>query len=414
MPLTEVQPSEFQIESKQIQAIALVSFGLNLILAAVKALLAVHANSLAVTASAIDSAADAAASLVLYAGLKISTHKTRRFPSGLYKIENVLSVVIAFLLFLTGYEIVRRVMKPPAQIPQISRLTVGVLALATAAVMILGLITLKIGARTESPALSAEGRHREVDGLVSLVVLVSVTLGYLKVHWRFIGTTIDQMAAGVVSIFIVANGWKLLSDGMRVLLDASIEFDTLDKVRQIILKDPQVSDVKSLVGRNAGRYRFLRVEIAVRTKDLDKAHRVSERIEAAIRREIPHVESINIHYEPQAARQWRLAVPLTDRTGRISSRFGESPFFALLTLRRADLRIEEQKIIEVPFSERGKGQGIRLSEWLVKQKVDEVIVTEDIKHKGPWYVFADAGVKVGHTEASHLNLIIQTLLKQRQ
>ncbi|MEJ2168220.1 MAG: cation diffusion facilitator family transporter [Desulfobacterales bacterium] len=412
MPQNEIQRSELQRESKQIQRVALASFGLNVVLAVVKVFLAVHANSLAISASAIDSAADAAASLILYVGLKISARKTPRFPSGLYKIENVISVVIAFLLFYTGYDIARRVVGPPSQNLQVSQLTVGVLALATAAVMLLGLITFKIGRQTESPALIAEGRHRAVDGLVSLVVLVSVTLGYFGIHWRFHGVTIDQMAAGVVTIFILINGWKLLSDGMRVLLDASIDFDTLEKVRQIIVQDPLVSEVKSLVGRNAGRFRFLQIEIAVRTKDLDKAHRATERIESAIRQQIPHVESVNIHYEPRASRQWRIAVPLSDRIGTIGRRFGESPFFALLTLRRADSRIEEQKIIENPFARHGKGRGIRTSEWLANQEeVDEVILKEDIEHKGPGFVFGDAGIQINRTDAEHLNSIIESLSK---
>ncbi len=77
-------------EAVRIQRVALYAFLINLGLAMMKAVLAAVSNSLAVTASAIDSATDSAASLALYGGLKLSTRKTKSFPLGLYKIENVI------------------------------------------------------------------------------------------------------------------------------------------------------------------------------------------------------------------------------------------------------------------------------------------------------------------------------------
>jgi hypothetical protein len=43
-----------------------------------------------------------------------------------------------------------------------------------------------------------------------------------------------------------------------------------------------------------------------------------------------------------------------------------------------------------------------VAEWLVEKNVDEVAITEDIKHKGPGYVFSDAGVKVHVVSAKNL------------
>jgi divalent metal cation (Fe/Co/Zn/Cd) transporter len=81
---------------------ALPAFLLNLALALVKAFLANRSGSLAVTAGAIDSASDSVASLTVFGGLLLSTRKTRSFPLGLYKIENLISVVVALFIFLAG------------------------------------------------------------------------------------------------------------------------------------------------------------------------------------------------------------------------------------------------------------------------------------------------------------------------
>lgn len=401
--------AEGRSESRRIQRVAFYALLLNLALAAGKAAMAVYSDSLALTASAIDSATDAVASLVLLGGLRLSTRKTRNFPLGLYKIENVLSVVVALFIFLAGYEIAREAFSPGTFRPRVSVLVIGLQAAATAAVFVFGRYALGVGRQSGSPTLVAEGRHRQVDSLSSLIVLASLALGYFGIEWRVAGVGVDQAAAVLVLVFIAHTGWELLSDGMRVLLDASIDFDTLDRVRTIVEKEPMVSEVKSLVGRNAGRFRFLNIRISLRATDLEKAHKVSERIEQKIRRRISHVEGVTIHYEPQKSTYRRIAVPLDKRAGELSDHFGEAPFFAVIKVRSADGGLEEQRVVENPHRKLEKGKGLRVAEWLVGQKIDEVRIRQEIKNKGPGYVFADAGLTIRLTDARHIDAVLESV-----
>jgi cation diffusion facilitator family transporter len=397
-------------ETKQTQRVAFFGFLLNFGLTVMKAALAYASGSLAITASAIDSATDSVASLVLYAGLKLSTRKTPAFPLGLYKIENLLSVALAFFIFFAGYEIARHAFSPETAPPQISLTAILLLLVATVSTILFGLYAIAAGQRTESPTLVAEGRHRQVDSLSSAVVLASATLSFFKVHISFYGITIDQIAAALVLIFIAHTGWELLTDGMRVLLDASIDHETLAKIRKIIQREPMVAGIQSLVGRNAGRFRFLQATITVRTDDLQKAHQMTEKIESDIRSRVPHVERVVIHYEPQARAYLHIAVPLSDPGGKLSTHFGDAPYFALSRLRLEDGKIEKQEIIENPHKKVEKAKGIRVAEWLVQQKVDEVAVAEQIKHKGPGYVFSNAGVHVHVVSANHLRDAIDSVI----
>lgn len=396
-------------ESRRIQQVALYAFLLNLVLAAVKGAMAVYSGSLALTASAIDSGTDAIASLVLLGGLRLSTRKTRKFPLGLYKIENVLSVVVALFIFLAGYEIAREAFSSGAPRPHVPALLIGLQAAATLSILVFGGYALKVGQGTGSPTLIAEGRHRQVDSLSSLIVLVSLIFAHFDIKWTPMGVGIDQAAAALVLVFIAHTGWELLSDGMRVLLDASIDFETLEQVRKIVEKDPMVAEVKNLVGRNAGRFRFLNIRISVRATDLGKAHQVSERIEQKIRRRISHVEGVTIHYEPQAPAHRQIAIPLANRQGELSDHFGESPYFAIIKVRNSDRRIEEQRVMENPHRQLERGKGLRVAEWLVRQKIDEVCIREEIKHKGPGYVFADAGLTIVRTGAGRLEEVVEEI-----
>jgi divalent metal cation (Fe/Co/Zn/Cd) transporter len=119
-------------ETQQIRKTALYAFLLNIFLALLKGVLGLFSGSLAVTAGAVDSASDSLSSLAVYGGLKLSTRKTRTFPLGLYKIENVISVVVALCIFFAGYEIAARVFVPETEPPHIS-LTLVILLLAAAA-----------------------------------------------------------------------------------------------------------------------------------------------------------------------------------------------------------------------------------------------------------------------------------------
>jgi predicted Fe-Mo cluster-binding NifX family protein len=217
-----------------------------------------------------------------------------------------------------------------------------------------------------------------------------------------LGFPLDRYAALVIVVLIARTGWQLLADGMRVLLDASLDAGTLDEVKAIIRADPAVTEVRSLVGRSAGRYRFLEGEVALRVDSLEKAHAASLRIEQAIRAHVPHVERVRIHYEPQTRTHVRYAVPLADAAGTVSQHFGEAPYFALVTVRTADGQVERQEVLGNPHQDVEKAKGIRVAEWLVGLKADVVLLREEVSGKGPAYVFADAGVVIRGTEAATL------------
>jgi cation diffusion facilitator family transporter len=401
-------------ETLLIQKVALYAFLLNLALAAMKGILAFYSSSLAVTAGAIDSGTDAVASLLLLGGLKLSTKKTPSFPLGLYKIENVISVFVALTIFFAGYEIAREVLTQESGPPEISALVVVLLLVGVLAIFLFGRYALAVGRRTGSPTLIAEGRHRQVDVLSSFVVLLSVFPGYFGWDPSFFGISVDQIAAALVVVFIARAGWKLLSDGMRVLLDASVDFDTLALARKIAEHHPMVTEVTSLTGRSAGRFRFLRADVILRTGDLQKAHQISEILESMIREKVPHVEGVMIHYEPQPRTHTSIAVPLVDSSERVSAHFGESPYFALVTVRLSDQSVEKRDLVENPYKNVETAKGIRVAEWLVEQNVDHVLMKEDLSRKGPGYVLSNAGVQTTVTAAGTLEeAIIEALPAQR-
>ena len=383
------------------------SIAVNVVLSLLNLAIAAASGSLAVAAEMVHNLVDLAASVAVLVGLKISQRKSRDFPYGLYKVENLVAVGVAVLIFFTGYEIVKEAILSPPREAIVSPWMVGGVALSVVIPLLFSHFELRAGRAANSPSLIADAQEYRAHVFSSGVVLVAL-VGHL------FGVRLDRWAALLVVFFIGKTGWELLRDGMRVLLDASLDPETLAQVRRIIEADPAVVRVESLTGRNSGRYRFLEAEVALRVGDLAKAHAVAQRIEQAIREQVPFVERVLIHYEPVARTHVRYAIPLADPHGRLSEHFGEAPYFALVTVRLADGAVEKQEVVPNPHREVEKAKGIRVAEWLVGQKVDVVLLKESLRGKGPEYVFADAGVKMVLTEAETVGEAIQDAERKRQ
>jgi len=375
------------------------SVGVNVVLAVTNLVIATASGSLAVTAELIHNLVDLLAAVAVLIGLKLSTRKSKAFPYGLYKLENLVAVGLALMVFLTAYEIARdALMTPPRPITVDPWMLIGVVV-AAAIPLVFSHFELRAGQKANSPALIADAKEYRAHVFTSGVVFGAL----LAQRFNF---PLDHVAALLVVVAVAKTGWELLVDGMRVLLDASLDADTVLQIRETILSESAVADLKWVTGRNAGRFRFIEAEIVVRTSDLEKAETIVRHIEAHIRETVPHVDRVLIHAEPMRRTHLRYAVPLDDKAGAVSAHFGEAPFFALLTVHLDSNKVEEREILTNPYTDLERGKGIQVAEWLVERKADVVLLRDERHGKGPDYVFSDAGVEMRQVTAKRLSEIL--------
>lgn len=371
------------------------SIGINIVLMLINLVIARASGSLAVTAEVVHNLVDLLTAVAVLIGLKLSGRKSKEFPYGLYKLENVVAVGLAVMIFFTAYEIARDAFLEPTRLATVSPWMLGGIAVAAAIPLAFSHFELRAAQAANSPSLIAEAQEYRVHVFTSGIVFAAL------LAQRF-NLPLDRVAALIIVIAIGKTGWELLSDGMRVLLDASLDADTQLQIRESIAAEPTVAAVKWVAGRNAGRFRFVEAEVALRVRELERAEAATRRIEERIRRAVPYVDRVLIHVEPMERTHLRYAIPLKDTTGTLSEHFGEAPYFALVTVRLADGAIEEQQIVANPHRAVEKAKGIKVAEWLVAQKVDVVLMKEDLRGKGPAYVFGNAGVETWKTAATTL------------
>jgi len=371
------------------------SIGINVILAGINLVIALASGSLAVEAEMIHNLVDLLTAVGVLIGLKLSTRKSKDFPYGLYKLENVVTVMLAVMIFVTAYEIARDALFSSARRATVNPWMLVGVVVATAIPLVFSTFELRAGRAANSPALIADAKEYRAHVFTTGVVFAAL----LSQWFNF---PLDRVAALVIVVAIGKTGWDLLSDGMRVLLDASLDPDTLLQIREIILAEPTVAELTWVTGRNAGRFRFVEAEMTLRVHELERAEAATRRIEERILDAVPYVERVLIHAEPMQRTHLRYALPLADTGGTVSEHFGEAPYFALVTVRLADGIVEEQQILSNPYREEERAKGIRVAEWLVAQKTDAVLLSESVRGKGPVYVFGDAGVEMREVEATTL------------
>ena len=357
----------------------------------IKLIAAIITGSIALKAEAFHTLTDFIASLTVYAGLKIAKRKTKSFPYGLYKIENLISVVISLLVLFSGYEIALEAIN--AKQTEVKNSIVGIIILIVVVLISFAFSKYekKVGKEINSPILIADADHGYIDVLSNIIVMVSIILGTIGYH-------LDKIATLIVVIFIAKTGLGILKDGVKVLLDASVDYETLSKTEKIILNTPQVVEIKKLTGRNSGRFKFIEANIVIKTHNLDKAHLIADKIENQIKQELSNIDHVLIHYEPMQKEEMIYVIPLTEEKNKISSHFGEAPWFMFVTFKTGERVAKQADVMVNPFMNEEKGKGILAAEFLIKKGIDVVIVKKDFASKGPAYVFSDSNVEVVLTE----------------
>ncbi len=382
------------------EKIALQSLAVNGVLVTIKVGLALFSGSLALRADALHSATDVLSALVVWIGIRIAGRSSRNFPYGLYKVENLVALGSSLLIALAGYEIVREVFSGSAQTPVENSVAAAVgVALTIAIAWAFSRYEMKMARQTGSPSLLADARHIWSDMLSSLVIMAAL-LG------SAFGIGLDRYAALVAVFFIARAALGIFLDSVRVLLDASLDPAGIEAIREVVNADPRVARINELRARNAGRYKFVELDLALRVKSLEKGHQVVEELKQRIRSRLEHVDHVQVHSAPQRKDTLTLAMPLAADRSTLSRHFGEAPYFRLVKLDPRTGEIRADHFLSNPHEHLEKAKGIKVAGWLLEQELDMIVVLQDLGGKGPGFVLGNAEVATRLAETEEAEVVL--------
>lgn len=250
----------------------------NVLLFGAKMLIGTLANSIAITADAVNNLSDAGSSVITLVGFKLSAKPAdKEHPYGHARIEYITGFIISVIILLLSLELIRssvgKIIQPEPI--RFSVVAIVVLELAIVAKLWLGLFYRKMGRIIQSTALVAASADSINDVLATGAVLVAAIFA------RLTGIQIDGYMGLAVALFILFSGIGLIRKTLSPLLGEAPDEDLVRRIEEKIKSYDGVIGFHDLVIHNYGPDRcFATVHLEVPAeRDFLESHHIVDAIE---------------------------------------------------------------------------------------------------------------------------------------
>ncbi len=197
-----------------------------------------YTNSLALLSDAGHNLSDVASLALALFALRISKSKaTEKFTYGYHKSTILASLVNAVILLIAvgsiGWESIQRFLHPVETEGKVISIVaaIGIVINATSALLFF---------RDRHSDLNVKGAylHLAVDALVSLgVVVAGILIMYTGLKW------IDPAISLVIMLVVIVSTWQLLTESLRLTLDAVPQNIDTEKVTALVEKTQGVKSI---------------------------------------------------------------------------------------------------------------------------------------------------------------------------
>lgn len=276
----------------------IISSSVAVTLVVIKLIVGIVSGSVAVLASAIDSGLDLAVSLFnLFAVSNAEKPADKTFNYGRGKIEAIASVIEGLIITLSGFFIFYQAIQKILHQEPVTHLgsSIGVMVVSLVMTGALVMYLNYVANITQNMVIKSDALHYKTDLLSNGSILASLVVIYFTDFYL-----IDAILGILIAIYIVYSAFELIQDGVLVLLDASLDEEIVEKIKEIIKNEPSVNDFHWLRTRKAGNDYFVDVHLVFTPEmSLLEAHRIGDIVEAKIKSINKRVNwLINIHLDP--------------------------------------------------------------------------------------------------------------------
>ncbi|WP_435156166.1 cation diffusion facilitator family transporter [Haladaptatus sp. DFWS20] len=298
--------------SSAVRSAGIVVLSANLLLAVAKGLVWFQTGSLAVGSEAVNSLSDAVYSVVVLAGLYLTTQPPDfDHPHGHERIEPFVSLLVALGVFAAGGLILWRSAMSLLSgdvSSTTSLLAVGVLVGTGVVKYGLYWYSLRIGSDANSPAVEAIALDNRNDILTAGAALIGVLGARIGIP------ELDPLAAGVVSLGILYTGWEIVESNVDYLVGRAPSEDLRAKIVQRALSHPEVEGVHDVVAHYVGPEIDVSMHVEVQgDRTLIEAHDIETDVMHSIQA-IPEVDDVFVHVDPKELGEWKT----DDETDRLA------------------------------------------------------------------------------------------------
>lgn len=286
--------SDSQYKLKKKAALISLSVGIGMFLAKMGAYYIT--GSAAIFSDAAESVVHVlATSMALYSIMLSSKPADRSHLYGHGNIEYFSAGIEGFLIVAAALYIMYEAVTDIIAGPQLESLGIGVLIISGAGGinLMLGFYLIRIGKKTNSLTLIADGKHVLTDSYTSIGVIIGISLVMITGF-----ELLDPLFAIAVAVNILITGFKLMRQSVGGLMNETDE-KLLDKISNMLIdmrRDYWI-DLHELRFWTSGDKIFLDFHLIIPYYfTIKESHAEEHRIRDIIRRELPNTE-IRIHFD---------------------------------------------------------------------------------------------------------------------
>ena len=276
----------------------IVSSSIAFFLAIIKVIVGFMSGSVAVIASAVDSILDMFVSIFNMIAVRVSESKADDiFNYGKGKIEGIAALFEGLLIIVSAMFIFYTAINRLIHKDIISEINIAFYVMLGSLIITFFLVIFLnyVAKKTNSLVIQSDALHYKTD-LISngAIVLVLIAVKFSGLYW------IDFVVSIFISIYIFKEATQLVKNGFLNLLDISLDFQTVEKIKNIVKKEPLVMDYHCLRTRESGHRNFVDIHLVL-TPDmkLKLAHSIIDKVEEKIRDiDTNKIWIINIHADP--------------------------------------------------------------------------------------------------------------------
>ena len=221
----------------------------NVLLAGFKAAVGLFSNSIAIVLDAVNNLSDALSSVITIVGTHLANKPAdRKHPYGHGRTEYITTIVIAAIVTWAGVtsltESAQRIIHP--ETASYDGVTLGVVAVAVVAKIVLGLFTKKRGEQYHSDSLVASGTDALMDAIISTSTLVAAGI------FLTTGVSLEAWLGAVISIVIIKSGVDILREAISHILGERVDHELSKGIKETVEQVPGVKGVYDLVLHDYG------------------------------------------------------------------------------------------------------------------------------------------------------------------
>jgi len=280
-------------DSKTCTLIGLIT---NIALAIFKLFAGIFGFSYAMIADAIHSMSDCLATGTVYVGLRIGERPPdKSHPYGHANAETIAAFLVALIILATGTFIGVSAIQLMAHRDLETPATIALIAAATSIVIkeIMFRYTLKVGKRTNSPAVIANAWDHRSDAYSSIGSLAGIAGARLGFQY------LDPIAGLVISAVIVKMSLTILHSTIGILMDERPEQAVLNKISAAVLEVEGIKAIDSIRAHRRGSTFTIDIEVAVDSNiTVEQGHQVASEVKNRLVNKIEHVQDVMVHVNP--------------------------------------------------------------------------------------------------------------------